>query len=75
MPTRERSLPEQYIPDIKVAVEGAGLDWGKFQLTDNSCPLHPPTKAPLEEIVDDIQGVSLSPESFESTGMLTKAAI
>lgn len=54
---RERSLPEKYIPEIKVAVEAAGLDWSKFQLTDNSCPLHPPTKAPLEELADDIQGV------------------
>lgn len=54
--TRERSLPEKYIPELKVAAEAAGLDWAKFQLTDNSCPLHPPPKAPLEEIADDIQG-------------------
>lgn len=46
------------MPEIKAAVEAAGLDWAKFQRTDNSCPLHPPQKAPLEELADDIQGVS-----------------
>ena len=54
---REKSLPERYIPELKAAAEAGGLDWAKFQQTDNSCPLHPPLKAPLEELADDIQGV------------------
>lgn len=40
--TRERSLPEQYIPELRAAAEAAGLDWDKFVVTDNSCPPKPP---------------------------------
>jgi hypothetical protein len=41
-----KSLPQEYVPELRAAAQRAGLDWGKFKLTDNSCPPHPET--PLE---------------------------
>lgn len=42
--TRESSLPQKYVPELRAAAAKAGLDWNKFALTDNSCKPHPPTK-------------------------------
>ena len=47
-------MPDKYIPELREASQRAGLDWDKFQLTDNSCPPHPPRKNPIQELGDDI---------------------
>nr|ART29440.1 chloroplast violaxanthin de-epoxidase [Lobosphaera incisa] len=39
--TRDRQLPEKYIPEFREAVARAGLNWDDFQATDNSCRPHP----------------------------------
>ena len=54
---REASLPDKYIPELREACQRAGLDWDKFQVTDNSCPPHPPRKNPIQELGDDIVAV------------------
>jgi hypothetical protein len=35
---------QELIPELSAAVEGAGLKWSDFKITDNSCQPHPPTK-------------------------------
>lgn len=40
--TREASLPEQYVPEIKEALSKAGQNWGDWKVTDNTCKPHPP---------------------------------
>jgi len=52
--TRSSSLPQELIPELTAAAERAGLDWSKFQLTDNSCLPKPPPRGPLEELEEDI---------------------
>jgi violaxanthin de-epoxidase len=52
--TRSSVLPESIIPTLKVAAERAGLDWDKFQKTDNTCPAKLVRKGPFEELEDDI---------------------
>ena len=47
---REPSLPVEYIPELEVAAQRAGLNWKDFQLTDNSCKPHPPAKSLLEKV-------------------------
>ena len=51
---REASLPDKYIPELREACQRAGLNWDKFELTDNTCPPHPPRKNPIQELGDDI---------------------
>lgn len=46
--TREPSLPPEIVPELRAAAAAAGLDWDKFQLTDNTCGPHPPRRSALE---------------------------
>jgi hypothetical protein len=48
--TTDASLPKEYIPELKLAAESVGLDWGKFSLTNNSCAPHPPSKSLVTEV-------------------------
>jgi hypothetical protein len=48
--TKEASLPKEYIPELKLAAESVGLDWDKFQVTNNSCGPHPPQKSLVVEV-------------------------
>lgn len=50
--TRSPNIPEEIIPEVKEAAERAGLDWGKFKVTDNSCGPHPPAAESLVEEVE-----------------------
>lgn len=53
--TRSSVLPDSIVPSLKIAAERAGLDWDKFQKTDNTCPAKmPPKKGPFEELEEDI---------------------
>jgi violaxanthin de-epoxidase len=52
--TREPTLPAKYIPELRKAAADAGVDWDKFQLTDNSCPAKPPIKTLQQILSDDI---------------------
>jgi violaxanthin de-epoxidase len=67
--TRAASLPAAYIPELKAAAEGAGLNWADFKQTDNSCPPHPPrspsltTKA-VQTLQADAQVLSGGLKSF-----------
>ena len=36
---------QELIPELSAAVEGAGLKWSDFKVTDNSCKPHPPVKS------------------------------
>lgn len=36
---------QELVPELSAAVEGAGLKWSDFTVTDNSCKPHPPTKS------------------------------
>ena len=42
--TRAEATPPAIIPRVKAASEKAGLNWGKFVLTDNSCKASPDAK-------------------------------
>jgi len=55
--TRERTLPEKYVPELREAAEAAGLDWNEFVLTDNSCPAKPARVGPFEELEEDLERV------------------
>ncbi len=50
--TRAASLPPDLIPELSAAVEGAGLKWADFALTDNSCGPHPPPETLAEKAAD-----------------------
>jgi len=65
--TRESKLPEKYIPELKIAAENAGLSWGDFMITDNSCPPKPLSKGPLEELQSDLKQA----EEFASKEIVT----
>ena len=65
--TRERSLPEKYVPELKEAAEAAGLRWEDFELTDNSCPAKPERLGPFEELEEDLEKV----EAFASKEVQT----
>lgn len=66
--TRARTLNPDLIPQLKVQAEAAGLDWSKFQLTDNTCPPKPAPRGPLEELQGDI----VAAERFLETGVEPK---
>lgn len=36
---------QELIPELSAAVEGAGLKWSDFKVTDNSCQPHPPARS------------------------------
>lgn len=63
MYTRASVLPASLVPTLQTAAEAAGLDWSKFQLTDNSCPAKPPAKGPLEELESDFERAEKFAES------------
>jgi len=65
--TRERSLPEAYVPELREAAARAGLDWEAFQLTDNTCPPKPERMGPFEELEEDLERV----EEFASKEVRT----
>lgn len=50
-------MPPSLIPELQAAAERAGLDWSKFEITDNSCPAKPVPQGPLEELESDIETV------------------
>jgi len=67
--TRAASLPAAYIPELKAAAEGAGLDWADFKTSDNTCPPHPPrapslTSKAVQTLQADAQVLSGGLKSF-----------
>ena len=44
---------QEFIPELKVAAEAAGLDWSQIKMTDNSCKDHPPQPKGLIEEVEE----------------------
>ena len=53
--TREPTLPEQYVPEIRESLERIGVNWNDFTRTDNSCRA---AESKLEELEADLQFVS-----------------
>lgn len=53
--TREAQLPEEYIPELRVAAESVGLKWEDLKLTDNSCAAHPAPRGLLAQLEDDVE--------------------
>lgn len=69
--TRESKLPKKYIPELKQALEGAGVNytWDDFTVTDNSCPAKPMTKTLLAMLSDDFNEAERDVEqAFTSFG-------
>lgn len=52
--TRSPTLPKEYIPAIKKALEPVNIRWEDFQLTDNSCRA---SETKIEELEADLQFV------------------
>ena len=50
--TRAPTLPQELIPELSAAVEGAGLKWSDFKATDNTCGPHPPPESFAEKAAD-----------------------
>jgi violaxanthin de-epoxidase len=65
--TRESSLPEAYIPELREAAERAGINWDDFVITDNTCPPKPEQLGPFEELEEDL----LKVEEFASKEVQT----
>jgi violaxanthin de-epoxidase len=53
--TRSRALDPALVPELTKAAEAAGLDFSKFQLTDNSCPAKPPPRGLVAELEEDVE--------------------
>ena len=50
--TRAATLPPELVPELTAAAEAAGLKWGDFALTDNTCGPHPPPETFAERAAD-----------------------
>ncbi len=55
---------QEYIPELKLAAEAAGLDWSQIKMTDNTCKPHPPLPKGIieeveEEVVKDVKTVEV----------------
>lgn len=43
------------MPELAAAAERAGLRWDEFQLTDNTCPPHPPRRSLVQTLEADVE--------------------
>lgn len=71
--TRTSSLNPDLIPELTKVAESAGLDFSKFQLTDNSCPAKPEPKGLVAEIERDVERAELF--AAEELGELEKVVV
>lgn len=61
--TRARSLPREYVPELRRAAEAAGLKWDDFTVTDNTCGPRPPRPPGLlEEVGGDVKRAEAAAE-------------